>query len=205
MKENPKRLVVGISGASGMIYAVRFLMALPADYEVHLIFSETARLVMATETGWNASKEKFSEFLKKNSSGERPQADLILHDDTNHFAPVASGSFRVQGMVIIPCSVKTLAGVASGYADNLLGRAADVSLKEKRPLVLVVRETPLNQIHLRNMLSVDQAGGIILPASPGFYNNPETITDLADFIAARILNVLHIPQSLYSGWREAVV
>jgi 4-hydroxy-3-polyprenylbenzoate decarboxylase len=202
MTSIPKRLVVGISGASGMIYTERFLMAVPVDYEVHLIFSETGQQVMATENGWQVHQEDFRTFIEKKYGQNRQLATFIRHEAGNHYAPVASGSFKVQGMVIIPCSVKTLAGVAGGYADTLIGRAADVSLKEKRPLVLVVRETPLNQIHLKNMLSIDQAGGIILPASPGFYHKPETIEDLADFIAARILNVLHIPQSLYPGWRE---
>lgn len=194
-----KRLVIGISGASGMPYVLRLLQVLPAELELHIVASKVACQVMRYEQQVELSLDGLKPYLPDRRKAENTK----LYAEENHFAPIASGSFKTDGMVIMPCSVKTLAGVANGYASSLLERAADVTLKEKRPLVLVVRETPLSQIHLKNMLSVSRAGGTILPASPGFYHRPQEINDLLDFIVARTLEALHLPQNLIKGWKES--
>ncbi len=197
-----KRIVVGISGASGMIYAVRLLRAIPGDYQVHLVISPVATKIMKAETGWDSQKQSFGEFWENTQSEPFGQSEIITHSPENHFAPVASGSFLVQGMAVIPCSAKTLSGIANGYASNLIERAADVNLKERRPVVLVLRETPYNLIHIENMKKATLAGATILPASPAFYHKPQTIEQLADFVAARVLDHLSVPHNLVTRWGE---
>lgn len=192
-----KRLIVGISGASGMPYALRLLKSIPNEYEIHLILSSAAKKICKAETGVDINKESLATLL---SGAHVNKINLLSNED--HFAAVASGSFHTDGMVIIPCSMKTLSGIANGYAQSLMERAADVTLKEKRKLVLVVRETPYNQIHLNNMLRATEAGAVILPASPGFYAHPKSLDDIIDFIAARTLDALRIPQTLFKGWKE---
>ncbi len=172
-----KRLIVGVSGASGMIYAKRFLEA-ASQYnklEIHLVITANARAIIAHELG--------------------PKADLSRlafqnYKPDNLMAPVASGSFRTDGMIIIPCSMKTLAGLASGYADNLLLRAADVTLKEKRPLLVVPREAPLGPVHLENMVKLSNWGVRIMPACPGFYHLPKNLDELVDQFVFRIMDVI---------------
>ncbi len=203
-EKEKKRLVVGISGASGMIYAAHLLAAIPPQWQVHLVVSEEAQKILKAEIGWDFPKETFREFAKRFFTESRFVPEIITQPSGDHFAPVASGSFRTDGMVVIPCSMKTLSGIANGYAQTLIERSADVHLKEKRKLILVVRETPYNQIHIRNMLRASEAGAVVLPASPGFYHHPRTIDDLAQFIVARILNVLNIPQNLFRGWKEEI-
>ncbi len=190
-----KRLIVGISGASGMPYAKRLLQVMPENYEIHLIASKVAQKVFPMETEWSLDSNSLSQWA---SHSER----IRLFDEKDFFAPAASGSFKTEGMVVIPCSMKTLAGIACGYANTLIERAADVTLKQKRKLVLVVRETPYNRIHLQNMLRADEAGAIILPASPGFYDKPDTIDQLIDFVIARTMDMFAIPQTLVKGWQE---
>ncbi len=190
-----KRLIVGISGASGMPYARRLLQVLPEDYELHLVASEIAKDVFYTETGFRLDENSLAEWI---SHPER----IHFFNEKDFFAPAASGSFNTEGMVVIPCSMKTLAGIACGYANTLIERAADVTLKQKRKLVLVVRETPYNRIHLQNMLRAQEAGAVILPASPGFYTKPESIEQLIDFVVARAMDMLEIPQTLVKGWQE---
>ncbi|MGD9900065.1 MAG: UbiX family flavin prenyltransferase [Calditrichaceae bacterium] len=197
-----RRLVMGISGASGMIYAVRFIRALPDEYELHVVFSDVAKKVMKTETGWDADKQPFEKFMIKHYREEVHPKNIIFHSHDDHYAGIASGSFHVDGMIVIPCSMKTLSGIANGYAQTLTERAADVSLKERRPTILVVREAPYNRIHLKNMLSATEAGATIMPASPAFYHNPANIDELTDFIIARVFNALNIPQNLVRGWGE---
>jgi flavin prenyltransferase len=124
----------------------------------------------------------------------------VLYDENDFTAPFASGSFRCEGMVVVPCTMGTLGGIAAGISQNLIHRAADVCLKERRKLVLVPRETPLNQIHLENMLRLSRAGGIVLPAMPGFYHHPQSVTDLVRFVVARILEQLGIAQDLVKPW-----
>ncbi|MFH1675138.1 MAG: flavin prenyltransferase UbiX [Pseudomonadota bacterium] len=194
------RIVVGICGASGSIYGIRLLKALLSQpWEVHLIISEAGKVVMAHELGFQ-DNSSFEQFLEREDVRFHEDARLIRHAPDDLLADSASGSFKHQGMVIAPCSMKTLAAVASGYATNLMERTADVCLKEKRPLVLVPRETPLNKIHLKNMIKAHNAGAIIMPPSPGFYFRPEAIDDLVDFIVARILDQLNIEHNLIGEW-----
>jgi 4-hydroxy-3-polyprenylbenzoate decarboxylase len=183
-----KQIVVAMTGASGAIYGVRLMQALKkAKVGVHLTMSPAAEINLKLETGMNPR-----EFTKL-ADHIYPVNDLA--------APISSGSFPIDAMVIVPCSTKTLAAIANGYSDNLITRAADVTQKERRNLVLVPRETPLNQIHLKNMLTLARAGAIILPASPGFYHNPKTIDQLVDHITGKILDALHIENKLYKRWR----
>jgi 4-hydroxy-3-polyprenylbenzoate decarboxylase len=194
------RIVVGICGASGSIYGIRLLKALlEQPWEVHLIISEAGKVVMAHELGFK-DNSSFERFLEREDVRFHEDARLIRHAPDDLLADSASGSFKHQGMVIAPCSMKTLAAVASGYATNLMERTADVCLKEKRHLVLVPRETPLNKIHLKNMIKAHNAGAIIMPPSPGFYFRPEAIDDLVDFIVARILDQLNIEHHLIGEW-----
>lgn len=184
-----ERYIVGITGASGSVYGMRLVEALlKHPCEVHLIVSDMGAKVMAHELGTPA--HDIAATLDSLSSQETAAGRLILHDNRDMFAPVASGSFPAKGMAVIPCSMKTLAAVASGYAAGLLERAADVTLKERRPLVLVTRETPLSRVHLKNMLAAHDAGAVILPASPGFYHHPNTVDDLVAFVVERILDRL---------------
>ncbi|WP_069807316.1 UbiX family flavin prenyltransferase [Vulcanisaeta thermophila] len=186
-----RRFVVAITGASGVIYGVRFLEALRAhsrDSEIHLIMTRGAIKVMRSET-----EVKPEDVVKL--------ADRVYGEDELE-APIASGSFRHDGMVVIPCSMKTLASIAHGIADNLVTRTADVTLKERRRLILVIRETPLNLIHIRNMELVTLAGAIVMPASPGFYHRPRTIDDMVNFIVGRVLDLLGIEHSLFKRWGE---
>ena len=182
------KLVIGVSGASGTIYAVKLLEALKdANVETHLIISKAAEEILKFEN------ELSKEDLKKLASRFYEENDLK--------APITSGSYKTDGMIIIPCSMKTLAGVALGYSNNLILRAADVTLKERRPLVLVVRETPLNLIHLENMVKAAKAGAIIFPASPGFYHKPKTINDLINYIIGKILNLFNLDYKFKIEWK----
>lgn len=188
MKKQPQRIVVGVSGASGSIYAKRLIEVLHEVYppvEIHLIITGTAETIAEHE------HVVFPSF-KENA--------VFRYAPGNLFAPVASGSFVHSGMVIIPCSMKTLSAVATGYASGLMTRAADVCLKERRPLILVVRETPLSRVHMKNMLAAHDAGAVLLPAAPPFYMNPHTILDLVDTIVARTLDILHINHDLNVRW-----
>jgi 4-hydroxy-3-polyprenylbenzoate decarboxylase len=177
-----KEYVIGVTGASGVCYARRLLDVLCKDAKVHIIVSDVAQQI-ATHEGVSF------EGLK-----------ATYHNVDQISASIASGSHRFDGMVVIPCSAKTLAAIATGYADNLITRSADVCLKEHRTCVLVTRETPLSKIHLKNMLAAEDAGATIMPASPGFYNNPETIDDLVDMVVARVLDHLGVEHSLAKRW-----
>ncbi|MDD1725059.1 MAG: UbiX family flavin prenyltransferase [Methanospirillum sp.] len=178
---NP-RIVVGISGASGMIYARRLLDHLSGKAEVHVIITPVAREIALHE------RIRFED------------GDGIFHSPEDLASPVASGSFRHDGMVIAPCSMKTLSAVSHGFTPNLLTRAADVSLKERRRCILLLRENPFSRIHLENMLRAHDAGAVIMTASPPFYHRPEDITSLVDAVVARILDHLGIEHSIGGRW-----
>ncbi len=191
------RLVVGVTGASGAIYALRFLHHATQYFrEIYYICSEQAIQVMQTELGMEVSRETLS---AKTLLG-RDWDGLKVLNPRDYFSPPASGSFRHDGMVIIPCSMGTLGRVAQGISDDLMTRAADVCLKERRPLILVVRETPFNLIHLRNMVQVAEAGAIILPANPAFYHRPKTLEAAVDTVVARVLQNLGVEQTITPEW-----
>ena len=192
-----KRYVLGISGASGSVYAARVARAIAeAGHELHLVFSEAGERVMQHETGLDAAS-----FLR--TVGLSAKGKTFLHEKGDLFAPIASGSFRTDGMAIVPCSMAAVAAIANGTGGDLLRRAADVHLKEKRPLVVVFREAPLSSIHLRNLLALSDAGALILPAAPAFYGRPEKVDDLVDFIAARVLSSLGLENDLVEEWGSA--
>src|SRR6185437_8699764 len=183
-----RRIVVAITGASGVIYGVRaveMLRSLP-DVETHLIVTSGARKTLAYETATDAAA------ISK-------LADAVYHED-DLAAPVSSGSYRTDGMVVIPCSIKTLSGIANCYDDNLVVRAADVALKERRRLVLVVRETPLHLSHLRLMTEVTAAGGIIVPPVPAFYHHPQTVDDIVDQTVGRALDLFGLDAAAVQRW-----
>jgi 4-hydroxy-3-polyprenylbenzoate decarboxylase len=182
-----KRIIVGISGSSGAILGIRALEALKgANVETHLIITDTARKVIKDETGLGA--------------GEVEKLASSVHDIGDFFAPIASGSFKTDGMLIVPCSMKTLGGLASGYTSNLLLRAADVTLKERRKLVIVAREMPLNYIHLKNMETVTLAGAVILPPMMTFYSKPKNIEDMTSHIIGKALDQFGIDFE-YKRWK----
>jgi len=181
------RLVVGISGASGAIYGVRALQVLrELRVETHLVITDAALETLRLETDF-----KKSDLVRLATKTHRP-------DDIA--SKIASGSYATDGMLVIPCSMKTLAGIASGYSDNLLLRAADVTIKERRRLVLVVRETPLSLIHIENMATVTRAGAVVLPAMPAFYHRPRTVAALVDQVVGRALDALGVEQRLSGRW-----
>lgn len=182
-----KQILVAITGASGSIYGVRLLQELQKkDVTVHLIASSSAKKIIAYET-----VETVETVMNL--------ADKVYEND-DLFAGPASGSYPIDAMIIVPCSMKTLAAIATGYANLLIPRAASCMLKENKPLIVVPRETPFDLAGLQNMLQVHQAGGSILPAAPGFYHKPETISDLVDFIVGKILDQLFIPHELFKRW-----
>lgn len=197
-----RRFVVAVCGASGAIYGIRLLSALLArPFAVHLVISGAGRQVLAHETAY--AGEEFAAFLKASGVPFHPDAILTESAPNDFFAGPASGSFRHDGMVIAPCSMGTLGHIVSGTAGNLIHRAADVCLKERRPLVLMPRETPLSRIHLANMLAASEAGATLIPCTPSFYSAPKTITALVDTVVARVLDQLAIPQDLAPEWGVA--
>lgn len=193
------RLFVAITGASGAPYAIRLLQEATRHYEeIYVALSDQALQVISLETGKPInSRSLSSETLLGFSS---PAIRFV--DKKDYFSPPASGSFRHDGMVIVPCSMGTAARIANGISDDLITRAADVCLKERRQLILVPRETPWNLIQLRNLTQLCEAGATILPAAPGFYNKPQGIGDLVDFIVARILQQLGIDHKLTPQWQH---
>ena len=193
-----KRLVVSVTGASGAIYAVRFLRAAAPHFDrIHVMLSHNAVQVFNTEMDTSLPHEHtINDYL-----GPGDYSHLEFLDSKNYFSPPASGSYRHDGMVIIPCSMGTLGRIASGISNDLTTRAADVCLKERRKLILVARDTPLNLIHLRNMVTATEAGATVLPATPAFYNRPATVEDLVDTVVARVLQNLGIEQTLQPEWQ----
>jgi flavin prenyltransferase len=193
-------LVVAITGASGAPYAVRALQALvTAERSVSLIVSSHGLRLLHTECGLHSI-----EALREAVGGTGWDRWVTVYDDRDRGAAPASGSAPTAGMLICPCSMGTVAAIAAGTSRSLVERAADVTLKERRRMVLVTRETPLSEIHLRNMLTVTRAGAIVLPAAPGFYHRPATIDDLVDFIVARVLDLFDVPHSLAARWTGSI-
>jgi flavin prenyltransferase len=184
----PRRIIVALTGATGAVYGVRLLQQLQATpgIETHVIVSDAAALTVHQEMGM---QRKDVEAL----------AD-VAHKQRDVGASIASGSFQSDGMIVAPCSMKTLAAVALGLSDNLIARAADVVLKERRRLVLMVRETPFNLAHLRNMTSVTEMGGIIFPPLPSFYHHPQSIAEMVDHTVARVIDLFGIPHTLAPRW-----
>lgn len=188
-----KKYIVGITGASGSIYAFRLLEELlKSGNEVHLVISEYGKQVLVYEIGYD--EIKLVNHLKEISN------HIKSYDVDDMFAPIASGSFKTDGMVILPCSMSTISEISMGASKTLLGRAADVCIKERRQLILVPRETPLSTIHLKNMVSLSENGVIILPAMPAFYQMPKTLDDLVDFMVGKVLDSLKIDNDLLKKW-----
>jgi 4-hydroxy-3-polyprenylbenzoate decarboxylase len=194
-------LVLAITGASGAAYAVRLLEVLVArGLQIHLVISPAAKTVIQTELGLEVDLEQFQPRLL--TRGEIKPEQVRFHQYQDLMSPIASGSFLTDGMVICPCSGGTLASVAHGMSGNLIERAAAVHLKERRKLILVPRETPLSLIFLDNMRRCVEAGAVMLPAMPGFYHGAQTVSDLVDFVVARICDQLGIEHSLIQRWGE---
>ena len=185
-----RRIVVGISGASGFIYGVRLLELLrDLDVETHLVLSRAALLTMAHETRY-----KFTDVCA---------LATVTHRCDDLAASISSGSFRTMGMIVAPCSMKTLAEIASGMSSSLMSRAADVTLKERRPLVLLARETPLTLTHLRNMIAVTEMGTIVTPPVPAFYARPQTLEQMIDHTLGRVLDLFGLEAGTVKRWRQA--
>lgn len=192
------KLVVGITGASGAIYAVRFLQHVAAHFEQLLVIASAHALSVArTELGL----EVYPENLCAQSLLGRDYPHIVFLKPNDYFTPPASGSFRHDGMVIIPCSMGTAGRIAHGVSDDLLTRAADVCLKERRKLILVVRETPLNLVHLRTLTTLTEAGAVVLPACPSFYHQPQTVEEVVDTVIARALQLLGVEQQMVRQWQ----
>lgn len=185
------RLIIGMSGASGVIYGIRLLEVLKAlpEVETHLVMSNGAKLNVALETDWQV---KAVEAL----------ADVV-HSDQNLAATIASGSYATDGMIIAPCSMKTLSGVVNSYADNLVVRAADVVLKEQRRLVIVPRETPLHVGHCRLLYEAAQMGSVIVPPMPAFYNDPQSVDDIVNHTVGRLIDLFGVDSGLVKRWQGA--
>ncbi|WP_040951189.1 UbiX family flavin prenyltransferase [Gorillibacterium massiliense] len=191
--------VVGITGASGVVYGVRLCRFLLAQgLTVHLVVTEAGWRVLHDELNWQVTGRK--EALAEHFPAETGQ--LIYHPIQDIGASIASGSFRTEGMVIIPCSMGTLSGLAHGSSGNLLERAADVMLKEGRKLLVVPRETPLHAVHLENMLTLTRLGARIIPAMPAFYQLPQTLDEMIDYMVGRVLDSMGLEHNLYARWGE---
>lgn len=202
MQKPRKDFVIGITGASGALYAKAILSAVNSLVQgiSRVIISPAAIRVFNQEM--NTSLQNSEEYLQYCIPAKNKDHTFILEDYKDIGARPASGSTQSDGMMIVPCSMKSLSGIASGYTSNLVERAADVALKERRKLVVVIREAPYSLIHLKNMTALTEAGGIVMPASPGFYQKPESIDDLANFIAGRVLSLFGIQHDLFTGWLQ---
>ena len=188
-RPSPDRLIVGLSGASGIIYGIRLLEVLrKSGLEVHLVMSRTAEVTLAHETDLKVADVK-------------ALADVV-HSNADLGAAISSGSFRTKGMIVAPCSIRTASEIACGVTSTLMSRAADVALKERRRVVLMVRETPLHTGHLRTLTQLSEIGAIIAPPLPAFYTRPETVDDIVDHSVGRVLDLFDIEAGLVKRWRE---
>lgn len=211
------KYIVAITGASGSAYGQRLLEVLfNAGHEVLVTISRPGLIVLREELGWElvGNEEEIAEQLKiyllkdkvnknvNNSkfNNQKKPGKIVYYDEQNISAPIASGSLKTEGMIVIPCTMSTVSEIACGASSNLIGRSADVILKEKRPLIIVPRETPLNVIHLRNLLTLAELGVYVVPAMPGFYHHPQTIQDLIDFIVGRVMDLLKLEHNLIRCW-----
>lgn len=199
----PRSVALAFTGASGMPYGLRLLECLvAAGCRVALLYSPAAQVVAKQECGLTLPtqpREAARMFAERYGAAD---GQIAVHAREDWLAPIASGSNPADAMAVCPCSMGTLGAIANGLADNLIERAADVMLKEHRPLVLVPRETPLSAIHLHNMLTLARAGAVILPPAPGFYTHPRTVADIVDFVVARVLDQLRVPHELVPRWGE---
>jgi len=198
-----KTITVALTGASGMPYALRLIETLlAAQCRVYVLASQAAAVVAKQEMDFTlpARAQELQTFLSQRFNAPAEQLQAFGREEW--FAPIASGSNPPDAMVVCPCTMSTLASIAAGLADNLIGRAADVVIKEGRKLILVPRETPFSAIHLENMLKLARLGVVILPANPGFYHHPQSVQDIVDFVVARILDQLAVPHSLLARWGE---
>ena len=202
-KQEQAPVILALTGASGVQYALRLMECLVnAGTPIYLMVSKAAQIVLSMETNLtvpakSVDMERFFSDLYKVKEGQ-----IKVFGQEQWTAPIASGSHKALSMVVCPCTTGTLAAIANGNSDNLLERAADVMLKERKQLIMVVRETPFSQIHLENMLRLSQAGATIMPANPGFYHNPEKLEDIIDFMVSRILDHLKVSHNLLPAWVE---
>ncbi|WP_028452239.1 UbiX family flavin prenyltransferase [Chitinilyticum aquatile] len=199
-----KTLTVAFTGASGLPYGLRTLECLlAAGCTVNVVVTQAAQIVASQELGetWPSRAEALGGYFRERFKLERPE-QLTVWGMQEWFAPMASGSNPGDGMVVVPCTMGALAAIANGMSENLLERAADVMLKERRDLILVPREAPFSTLHLENMLKLSRMGAVILPPNPAFYHHPKTIDDMVDFVVARILDQLRIPHQLMQRWGE---
>ena len=195
-----KSLVVAITGASGSIYSLRLIKELlKSRNRVYLVISKQAFSIIRTETGINWAGKTESDTEKKIQK-HFSSKNIKYFSESNLYAPISSGSFFTDGMLVVPCSMKTLSGIANGYASNLIERAADVVLKEDRKLLLAPREMPFNAIHLENMLKLARLGVKIVPPIPAFYHKPKDINDIVDFVVGKILDSIKVRHSLFKRW-----
>ena len=201
MVDITKTIAVGVTGASGALYAVRTIAALmERRCQVELVVSEFGRRLLRDELGPEAAVERLETYLAERYGTCVSNGRLTLHSNKDAGATIASGSFVCDGMVIVPCSMKTLSGIAHGSSRNLIERASDVMLKERRPLIVVPRETPMSLPQLRNLVLCAEAGAVVLPAMPAFYQKPTSLGDIADFMTGKILAVFGFEHDLYPTW-----
>jgi 4-hydroxy-3-polyprenylbenzoate decarboxylase len=201
MNDFKEKITVAITGASGSAYALRLIECLvAANVQIYVLCSSAARVVFDTEVGLKlpASPDAATKLLSEKFKAKPSQ--ITVFGKEQWFSPVASGSAAPKKMIVCPCSTGTLAAISQGMSDNLIERAADVVIKERGQLILVVRETPFSTIHLQNMLTLSQMGVTVMPAAPGFYHNPKSINDLIDFMVGRMLDHLNIDQSIMPRW-----
>ena len=202
MSGRERRIVVAVTGASGALYAVRFLKAcLELGIRVDLVVSHYGQRLLIEECELNLKTESVESWLDRKWGAAERQGSIELHRESDLGAAIASGSQRWDAMVVVPCSMKSLSGIAHGAASNLVERTADVTLKEDRKLILVPRETPLNLVHIENLRRAALAGATIVPAMPAFYYGPRTLEDIADFVVGRVLALLGIEHDLFEPWK----
>lgn len=204
MEQRVRTFVVAISGGSGAPYALRLLdVLLQAEHQVKAVISSAGEKILDIEASVNLEGSLLEKqtLLRNALKIDRSEVGLELYDPKDLAAPISSGSFGHDGMVIVPCSMGMVGRIANGISSDLISRAADVALKERRKLILVPRETPLSEIHIRNMLAVTRAGAVVLPAMPGFYHQPKTIADLVDMVVSRILDHLGAENRIFERWK----